>query len=320
VHAWKRDAVDFGFGARTNASAVTDEKGRFRMAGLADGEYQLRIWDPRYYTSENMVKTGGADARIVLRAAGRLRGRVTARGLPVAGASLRAQRGETFVGWARSGPDGGFEMQSLPPDEPFDLTVTHDAFRELKVEAVRASADRTQDFVMQPGAEISGRVVDAAGRGVAGVDVAVRVDGRHAKQVETDASGAFTAGGLADGQVSVRLDATEQGYVPTEWVDVATGSRDVRLVATPGESISGIVRDREGKPVQRVSLTAIDGNGAMAGSTWIWDEGGTFELRGLRPGTFTLRAQLHVEGQREPATCEVAGVATGTKNVEIRFP
>jgi hypothetical protein len=257
--------------------------------------------------------------RIVLRAAGRLVGRVTARGVPVAGASVRAERGDDFVGWARTGPDGGFEMESLPPDEPFDVSISHDAYRDLKAEAVRASADRTQDFVMQPGAEVSGRVVDAAGRGVAGANVTVQVDGRYAKNVDTDTSGAFTAGGLADGQISVRLDASEQGFIPTEWLDVATGARDVRLVATPGESISGIVRDREGKPIEQVSLMAIDGNGGTAASTWIWDEGGTFELRGLKPGTYTLRAQLHVDGQKEPVTRDVAGVATGTKSVEIRF-
>lgn len=318
LHAWQRDAI--GAGGRNNASAVTDEHGRFRMAGLADGEFQLRIWDPRYFAGENVAKSGGADVRIVLRAAGRLLGRVTARGLPVANASVRAQRGDDFVGWARTGPEGSFTMESLPPDEPFDLTFTHDAYRELKVEAVRASADRTQDFVMEAGAEVSGRVVDAAGRGIAGAEVQVRVDGRFTKQVESDASGAFTAGGLADGRISVRLDAAEQGFIPTEWVDVAPGARDVRLVATPGESIAGVVRDREGKPLQRVSLQAVDASGAPAASTWIWDESGAFELRGLKPGTYTLRAQLHVEGRREAVTHEVAGVATGMKNVEVRFP
>jgi protocatechuate 3,4-dioxygenase beta subunit len=319
VHAWKRDAVDFGSGGRVNASAVTDDKGRFRMAGLADGEYQLRVWDQRYYSSENVAKSGGADVRIVLRAAGRLVGRVTARGVPVAGASVRAQRADDFVGWARTGQDGGFVMESLPPDEPFDVTVTHDAYRELKVEAVRASADRTQDFVMQPGAEVSGRVVDGNGRGVHGAEVDVRVDGQYAKQVETDASGAFKAGGLGDGRISVRLDASEKGFIPTEWIDVAPGARDVRLLATPGESISGTVRDREGKPLERVSLMAVDGSGNTVASTWIWDESGTFELRGLRPGTYTLLAQLHVEGQKEPVMRQVPGVATGTKGVEIRF-
>ncbi|MCK6461689.1 MAG: carboxypeptidase-like regulatory domain-containing protein, partial [Planctomycetes bacterium] len=312
-----RNAI--GTGGRNNASAVTDAQGRFLLAGLADGEFQLRVWDQRYFAGEHVVKSGGAETRIVLRAAGRLLGRVTARGLPVAGASVRAQRNDDFLGWARTGGDGGFVMGSLPPDGPFRLTITHDAYRQLEVDAVAASGDRTVDFVLEPGAEVSGRVADAAGRGIAGVDVHVRVDGKFAKRVETDSSGAFTAGGLAEGQVSVRLDATEQGFIPTEWTYVAAGARDVRLLATPGESIAGVVRDREGKPLRQVSLMAVDAAGGMAAQTWIWDESGTFELRGLRPGTYTLRAQLHVEG-REAVTHEVAGVVTGAKSVDVRFP
>jgi hypothetical protein len=150
--------------------------------------------------------------------------------------------------------------------------------------------------------------------------VEVRLDGDHAKSVQTDATGAFTAGGLDDGQISVRLDATEQGFIPTDWVGVASGERGVRLVATPGESISGVVRDRDGKPARQVSLAAIDANGSVATSTWIWDEAGAFELRGLRPGVYTLRARLHAQGKAEPVTREVPGIPTGTKGVELRFP
>jgi hypothetical protein len=147
----------------------------------------------------------------------------------------------------------------------------------------------------------------------------VQVEGKPAKRVTSDSSGAFRAGGLEEGRISVRLDARDQGYVPTEWLDVAAGARDVRLLATPGESISGFVRDAEGRPARQVSLSAIDASGNAAGQTWVWDEEGAFELRGLRPGTYTLRAELRVEGGRRRVTQEVAGVLTGARDVEIRL-
>jgi len=317
VYAWSQ-----GAGAatgRTNASASTDEKGRFALKGLADGDYRLRTWDRNRYSPELPVHAGTTDVRLVLRDAGKLNGRVTGRGLPVAGASVRAQRGNDYLGWARTGADGTFVMSPLPPDEAFDVVISHDAFRELTVQAVRAG-DRTQDFAMQPGAEVSGQVVDDRGRGVQGAQVQVRVNGQRARSVQTDAAGAFTAGGLDEGRISLQLEESNQGFIPTEWIDVAAGARDVRLVATPGESISGIVRDSEGNPLRQVSLQAIDAKGATASSAFAWQEDGAFELRGLRPGTYTVRAQRYVPGQQQPSPPrEVPGVAAGTKGVEVRF-
>jgi hypothetical protein len=212
-------------------------------------------------------------------------------------------------------------LDALPPDEPFVLVISHDAFRELKVEAVRASADRTQDFVMMPGVEVLGRVVDGAGSGVSGAQVQVRVAGKVARTVRTDAAGAFTAGGLDPGQVSLRLLESGQGFVMTEWTDVVEGARDVRLVATPGESIAGVVRDAEGKPLRQASVQAIDASGGQAAQTWVWQEDGAFELRGLKPGTYTVRVQRWVADQQQPPPAlEIPGVASGTKNLDARYP
>jgi hypothetical protein len=61
-------------------------------------------------------------------------------------------------------------------------------------------------------------------------------------------------------------------------------------------------------------VKAIDGEGRTASSAWVWQEDGSFELRGLVPGPYTVRAQQGIGPQASGA---VAGVAAGTTGLEI---
>jgi hypothetical protein len=295
---------------RTGASAVTDGKGRFEIRGLGEGRYKLFTREPGTWSAEVLAWTGAVDPRIVLVPAGTLRGRVTARGAAVAGASVRAeQAGGGFLGSARSDADGAFEIRSLPPETPFDVAISHDDFRSLRAEGVRAS-DRPRTFALEPGIEVSGSVVDARGRAVADAEILVRVDGREARRVRTDARGEFGARGLAEGRISVRLDEGA-GLVPTGWIDVVPGARDIRLVAAEGASISGVVREAAGRPARRASVEATDSEGRRASAVWVWQDDGAFELRGLRAGTYRVRAES------SGRSGEAHDVAAGTSGVEI---
>lgn len=297
---------------RTAASAVTDAKGRFEITGLGEGQYKLSTREPGTWSAEVPAQTGAVDARIVLVPAGKLVGVVTARGAPVVGAHVTAEQpGGGFLGSARSAVDGKFEIRSLPPETPFDVVISHDEFRSLRAGGVRAS-DRPHTFALEKGIEVSGSVVDARGRAVADVEVLVRVEGRDARRVRTDARGEFGARGLEEGRISVRLD-DGHGFVPTAWIDVVPGARDIRLVAVEGASISGIVRVAAGRPATRVAVQAVDAEGRIASSVWVCGDDGVFELLGLRAGTYTVRAES------SGRTREVADVAAGTSGLEIRL-
>jgi hypothetical protein len=289
---------------------VTDGKGSFEIRGLGEGHYKLTTREAGTWSAEVLARTGAVNARIVLLPNGTLRGRVTARGAAVAGASVRAEQpGGGFLGSAHSAGDGAFEILSLPPDSPFDVVVSHDDFRVLRVEGVRAQEPQ-RAFALEPGAEVSGHVADGRGRPVAGAEVLVRVEGREPRRVHTDARGAFEARGLEEGRISVRL-GDSAGFVPTGWLDVVPGARDLRLVAVEGESISGVVRHGTARPARQVSVRAIDAEGRIASSVWVWGNDGAFELRGLRAGTYTVRVESSGPSR------EVADVATGTLGLEI---
>jgi len=109
-----------------------------------------------------------------------------------------------------------------------------------------------------------------------------------------------------------------------EPIAVTPGDRSLRIVAQRGESISGIVVDAEGRPANQLHLQALDANGKVVASTWVWDDAGTFQMRGVPRGTYTLRATtggvVRAGAQPPPQrTGEVTGVATGSTGVRIQI-
>jgi len=312
---------------RLNGNTRADEKGHFAIYGLRDGSYELRTWEQGFYAERLVVPTGTTDARLVLRQGGTLLGRVTGGGLPVAGASVRAQivspdgQQSQFVGWGRTDDAGVFRIQSVPPLAPFTVTITHDSYKELKVENVRAS-DRQQDFVMDPGLRVAGIVVDPDGDPVAGAQLYISVPGGFNKRVTAGVDGHFEAGGLAEGTYQITVQESGLNLIRGQSVQVTAGDHSLRIVVQRGESISGMVVDAEGQGVSGLRLEALDASGNVVASTWVWDDAGSFQLRGVPRGTYTLRATtggVAVAGEQPPPqrTGQVTGVATGSTGVKI---
>ena len=76
--------------------------------------------------------------------------------------------------------------------------------------------------------------------------------------------------------------------------------------------------DGAGKPITRISLIAIDGDGKQVATTWVSDPTGAFEMRGVPPGTYTLQVHRWVEGGQLAKKNDVAGVVAGSEDVTIR--
>jgi len=257
--------------------------------------------------------------------AGQLTGRVMSLGAPVAGASVTARIGTPKadghvtwdqVGWARTGSDGNFRLNSLPPDRAFNLQIRHDGHRKKEIEGVRAS-DRREVYVLDRGVQIAGIVVNAAGEPVPGVNLSVSVNGQYKKNVSAGLDGRFEAGGLDDGTITVQVAQWSQNYIRSEPVTATPGDRALRIVVEQGESISGVVVHADGTAVNQVQIEALDGEGVQVSQAWVWQENGAFTVGGLPKGTYTLRASRWADSKREIlATLE--GVATGSVGVELR--
>lgn len=230
------------------------------------------------------------------------------------------------------------------------LVVRHEAYATL----VQPHEDRTLgeqqvgDLTVEAGAWVSGRVVDDAGRPVAGANVRGRnafedgatgmgrmlpflrnILGESLDQVETGADGRFTLTGLRPGLASVTARKEGMRTATSDQVELAKGrGTDAgSLVMELGEVIAGYVLDENGLPVPgasvRVSSMARfivnrmeDMPRRNLGEEMLLraetDASGWFELAGLSDGTYNVHASA--EGF---ARSTEENVAVGRRDVRV---
>ena len=308
---------------RMHGNTTTDEAGRFAIRGLRAGKFNMESWQQDSYSSRPVAEAGATDIRITLTPAVTFVGRVTDSGKPVAGASISAsvpdEKGESdTVAWAQTDADGNFRLESLPPDQPLKIEVSHDAYRTLTREGVRAT-DTDQVFALEAGVQIAGTVRDASGASVGRVGLWVRVGESHEsnKHITTDADGNFAAGGLDEGEITVQVQSWNQNFIATEPLVVEPGDRNIEIVVEAGESIAGFILDADGTPLKQVQLAALDENDKPVASGYAFKEDGSFEIKGLPKGRYTVRASRWAE-QKHTVLAEATDVATGTMDLELR--
>ena len=218
------------------------------------------------------------------------------------------------MAWASTDVDGAFRLDSLPPDQALRIAITSDGHRTLTQDGVHAGVNAggtEQVFVLDPGLRVGGTVTNAAGTPVAGVGIWVKF-GNDSKNVTTDADGRFVVGGLPQEEITVQVASWGQNYVATEPVKATPGDLNIQMTVEQGESIGGVILDADGTPLKQVQLAALDEQGQQVAGDWVWAGDGSFEIKGLRPGRYRIRASRWADGKFTTLT-EVEGVATDPK-------
>jgi hypothetical protein len=146
----------------------------------------------------------------------------------------------TYLAQAPGGPESASDSLRLEPAEDKHLTLR----------------------LAGSGLSISGRVRNRQGEPVAGIGVSVvrhrlasavsEVGSRHAprRSTRTDASGAFSVGGLAEGEHDVLTSSTNR--YPSVKALVQAGTTSVDLILAEGRHVQGIVTNPNGEPLARV--------------------------------------------------------------------
>lgn len=289
--------------------AKSDADGRFRLAGLRPGAYELSAREGARNTRAPVrVGLGIAEQQsnivVLIGPAATIRGKVIDdAGAPAAAVTVRAVNGYGQERIATSDDAGLFKLEGLPSSS-WALEGTSDRYLMEGHAIVELKTTDVDDVVVhvRHGLEVKGHVEprEVCSVELPDADTGDAYTGRKSIMVTTSDSGDFRFAVLAPGPatLSARCPNGDEGTIN---VEVAPGVSEHIIPVKPGGSIAGRIIDTGGKPIVGVTVTAeieTDGltkttilNSAMtSGVKTITSTGGAFEIRGLRAGTYRLNA------------------------------
>ena len=237
----------------------------------------------------------------------------------------------------RSAQDGGFRFEALPAGS-FRFVARHPAHAPGTSSIVTLDGTTAKDGVeirLTAGATVRGQVVDGAGAPVASARVRLGAPSRgmigsEPRQVFSGDDGTFTVAGLPRKKLeAVALSA--RGSSATVAVDTSAGDvRGVTLTVDITGTIAGVVVDRQGEPLEGMQVSAApdfrSGNFDPAAFRLrgfpqeLTDAGGRFELAGLAPGSYMVRASRSSGGRGRTMGMDGERADTGTRDLRIVLP
>ena len=214
---------------------------------------------------------------------------------------------------ATTDADGEYVLTTVPPGQR-NFTFNKEGFVST-TKSVDAAAGKESrlDATLDRGRQLTGRVLDDSGQGVAGADI--RVEGEPNRPVQSDSEGGFILAGLRDGKV--HLAAHRNGYVDAREEVDTVAQPNVTLTLTRGATITGRV---SGLTPDELSNTFVSFYGGVGGyGNTRPDAAGNFSIAGVRDGKITIQASTGGSGTTRTAR-KMIDVENGTAPpVELLF-
>ncbi len=254
-----------------NATAHTDEAGRFVLTGLRAFERRYISVIAQDYISRRIVTRVVGDQLtegllIELDRASRVAGKVTdPGGHPIAGATVK-----TFHFTNRpvvTGPDGNFEIDGLSPVvDSYSLHATHPNYPAVSLRFSPGAAGLTvyQDVILTPGADVFGRVTDPNGQPLAGVTVGNTASRSmwNCITTTTDAQGHYRLKNAdLGGLILWAVHSNHALHVQQRMLGEGTSEEQIDIQLDAGIPLHGRIVDDAGEPVPGVNLVIHAYNG-----------------------------------------------------------
>ncbi|MEL6430159.1 MAG: sigma-70 family RNA polymerase sigma factor [Planctomycetota bacterium] len=312
-----------GATARRMLYARTDETGAFDAPHLAPTSWGLVTYpdaeelkelggrDVEHMSQATVVLEDGAEEYVALGASSPdavvVRGTVTLGGAPAPRGLMQwmAECDDPMASQQTTqvDADGSYEIELPTPGAWWMRVMGSSGHGEFLLE-VPAAPEFTYDIALPEG-QMSGRVVDAEGAALEGVDVShVLVEGRgHRSPLRmaddrraTDADGAFEFTGLTPGTYRVGAEHADLGIAASVLVEVGDGTPagEVVLTLRAGTRVRGSVVDADGAPVRYAPIWVYAEDGALVNpiSRTATSNDGTFKTRPLPPGRYGILTRV----------------------------
>ncbi|WP_163988832.1 carboxypeptidase-like regulatory domain-containing protein [Pyxidicoccus caerfyrddinensis] len=240
---------------------VTDTEGRYRLGPVEPGTWAFALQADRYVDPpERLTRTlapGMGPLDFTLARASAITGNVTdAEGRPVRGVELFLMRPTSDDDERQletsTDEDGRFVLDA---EAPGDFVVAVRGSDHLDATfPVRAPSEDVH-LTLRSGASVKGRVVDADGLPLENFLVellAPELDEEVNRDAWTDAQGRFQLRGVKPGRYVLQAAMEDQGFMRRPWREVALSDgeqAEVELRLAPERSLSGVVVDGSGQPV-----------------------------------------------------------------------
>lgn len=318
---------------------ATDASGSFRFVAPGPGTWQLATITADGYLPY-APELGRGSVRFVARAGQRIEhadlflfpaidyhGRVVdAEGEPVADAAIElfaADSGErTLVGIEssfRSDSHGKFVFHA--PDSA--VLEAHHAEHGRGRAMLDEAAQRSHELIIElgegasePGAPITGRVIDAQGVGLDGIEVRAEPGPgvgtlARAPAVVSEADGSFE---LAPLDASAYVIVASLPGRPSVSSEPVSPGAEVELRMSDGLRLRGrlIDEERQAIPAGTVALLRVEGlRRSRVAAVSVFDARGEFVFEGLAPGSYELHAIAQGYARSQPLAVELPRADTG---------
>ncbi|MHC4822223.1 MAG: carboxypeptidase regulatory-like domain-containing protein [Planctomycetota bacterium] len=269
---------------------------------------------------------------------GKVKGSVkTPSGDPVVGARVGRDAGKLMTGVpedsAVTDEEGNFELEAVPAMTRGRIFAVAEGFALTRSNPfdVRSGTETAGIVItLQKGATFKGTIRDEETNPLAGVSIKMnrqwsRADGGWFWIPElvaySEGDGTYVVEGVPEGNYRVRIYL--EGYAPIDKRNVNAPAQGELAsqdhVLRKGDSITGVVRSREGELISGASVNAwgwvmgSDGN-----RTWMnrsdvrTNDEGVFTLDGLPSGSYQINVQMTGYGAKR-----LSGIAAGTRGLDV---
>jgi uncharacterized GH25 family protein len=265
--------------------AITDERGAFRITGLAGGRHRVAAFGRGVRAPPTVVVVEPGETKdVTLAARGEaiVRGRVLHAGQPVAGArvAIATKTHDASADSAVSQADGSFVLDRAPLGS---VTFTTAPFRAPVKSFELAPGDNEIVLDVAPLAVVRGTLRHGKAPAALG---RITLLGPTRIAAAADATGNFEVPGLEPGDYTIYAwTAARDAYVVDRKLSVTLGETRLDLDLIAGARFTGVVVDREARPVRGAYVAFY--NNTNEGRC-ITDERGAFACTGFGPGTFDV--------------------------------